>query len=198
MAVPSLKPDNTGLVVVDPQTKLLRVMRRGPLVVDNIIKLLHLADRIELPVTATEQYPRMLGPIAPEISARLPEADLIKKMDFDCCAVDQFNDRLSEARIRNIILTGLETHICILQTALGLKEKGFAVHVPQDAVDSRTEENWGVGIEQMRQTGIVITSTETVIFLLLGKAGTPEFKEMLKIIKQGEAHELRDDQKAKF
>lgn len=182
MTVSLLKPQTTCLVVVDPQTKLLDVIRRGPTIVDNILRLLRLADRFDLPVILTEQYVRLMGPILPDIMAKLPESVLIQKMDFDCCAVDEFNDRLGETKVKDVVLMGLETHICILQTSLSLKEAGYAVHVPQDAVDSRTKENWNVGLEQMRDAGVVISSTETVIFQLLGKAGTPEYKDMLRII----------------
>lgn len=191
MTVSPLNREATGLVVVDAQAKLLDVMRRKQATVENIVRLLHLATQFNLPVVATEQYPRMLGPIVPEIAELLPEQEPISKMDFDCCAVGKFNDRLEAAGgpsaapndKLSIILTGVETHICILQTCLSLLEAGYAVHVPQDAVDSRTEENWQVGIELMREAGAVITSAETAIFQVLGKAGTPEFKEMLGIIK---------------
>ena len=169
--------------MVDAQAKLLGVMRREQTIVDNAVRLLYLADRFHLPVIATEQYPRMMGPIVPEIKEHMPEQDPIKKMDFNCCAVSEFNNRLQAAGIQSIILAGVETHVCILQTCLSLLEAGYRVHVPQDAVDSRTEENWRVGIELMKEAGAVISSTETVIFQVLNKAGTPQFKDMLRIIK---------------
>lgn len=183
MTVSLLHSDTTALVVVDAQAKLLDVMRRGQTIVENIVRLLHLAGRFHLPVIATEQYPKMMGAIAPEIAEHLAGRDPIKKMDFDCCAVGEFNDRLKATGAQSIILAGVETHICILQTCLSLLEAGYRVHVPQDAVDSRTEENWRVSIELMREAGAVISSTETAIFQLLGKAGTPQFKELLRIIK---------------
>ena len=183
MAVSLLHTTKPALVIIDAQTKLLDVMRRAQTIVDNTVRLLHLADQFDLPVVATEQYPRMMGRIVPEVSARLPRQDAIEKMDFNCCAVDEFNDRLATTGVKTIVLAGAETHICVLQTCLSLLEAGYAVHVPQDAVDSRTEENWQVGIELMRQAGAVISSTETEIFQVLGKAGTPEFKEMLRIVK---------------
>ena len=182
MTVSLLRHQTTGLIVVDAQTKLLGVMKRGQAVVDNIVRLLHLADRFDLPVIVTEQYARLMGPIVQDIVIKLPESVFVKKMDFNCCAVDEFNDRLGATGAKSVVLTGFETHICILQTGLSLLEAGYVVHVPQDAVDSRTDENWRVGIEQMREAGVVISSTEAVIFQLLGKAGTPEFKDMLRII----------------
>jgi len=183
MTFSSLNSQGTGLVVVDAQTKLLNVMRRGPMIAENIDKLLQLAALFDLPVIATEQYPRMMGPIMPELSERLAEQEPIVKMDFDCCAVSEFNSRLEAAGVQSVILAGVETHICVLQTCLSLCEAGYRVHVAQDAVDSRTEENWRVGIDLMREAGAVISSTETAIFQILKKAGTPEFKEMHRIVK---------------
>lgn len=177
------KEEHTGIVVVDVQVRLMAVMRRGKKVADNIIKLLHLSRLFNLPVTLTEQYPKMMGSTLPEIKETLSIYDPIKKMDFDCCNVEHFNNHLESAGLKTIILSGVETHVCILQTCITLLERGYNVHVPQDAVDSRTEENWRVGLELMREAGAVITSTETVIFQILEMAGTKEFKEMFKIIK---------------
>lgn len=173
----------TGLVIVDVQKRLMAVMRRGEHVVGNIVKLLHLARHFQLPVLVTEQYPRMLGPTRQEIKRALPGCDPVPKMDFDCCAAGTFIERLREARLRTVFLSGVETHVCILQTCTTLLQQDYIVQVPQDAVDSRTEENWQVGLSLMREEGAVITSTETIVFEFLKRAGTREFKEMMKIIK---------------
>ncbi len=183
MTVLRLGKENIGVVIVDIQTKLMAVMRQRERVVDNIVKLLRLSKLFNLPVISTEQYPRMMGTTLPEVKDALRTYEPVEKMDFDCCAVENFNNRLKSAGLKNIILTGVETHICILQTAVTLVERGYNVHVPRDAVDSRTEENWYVGLELMKEQGAVITSTETIIFQLLERAGTGEFKEMLKIIR---------------
>ncbi|MBI5050353.1 MAG: hydrolase [Nitrospirae bacterium] len=179
----NLNKEHTGIVIVDVQAKLISVMSRSEFVISNIIKLLHLARLFNLPVILTEQFPKMLGTTIPEVKKVLSLYDPLQKMAFDCCDVEPFNDRLQSAGLENIILAGVETHICILQTCSSLLERGYNVHVPQDAVDSRTEENWHVGIELMKKAGAVITSAETVIFQMLRTAGTEEFKEMLKIIK---------------
>ena len=94
-----------------------------------------------------------------------------------------FNERLEGERLQNLIVTGVESHICVLQTGVCLLQRGYAVHVPQDAVDSRTDDNWRVGLELLREAGASITSTEAVIYQILEKAGTKEFKKMMKIIK---------------
>lgn len=183
MTVLTLNEEHTGIVIVDVQTKLMAVMRHRERVIDNIIKLLRLSKLFTLPVILTEQYPRMLGSTLKEIKENLPSYDPIQKMVFDCCQVEYFKNCLESGGITTIILAGVESHVCVFQTCVSLLERGFNVHVPQDAVDSRAEENWRVGLELMKKAGAVISSTETIIFQILKIAGTKEFKEMLKIIK---------------
>jgi hypothetical protein len=128
-----LNRENTGLLVIDVQQKLMEVMRQKQGITENIIKLLHLSKLFNLPVILTEHYPRWLGPTLKEIQEFLPTYD--------------------------------------------------TVHVPQDAVDSRTDDNWRVGLGLLREAGAFITSTETIIYQILKKAGTKEFKKMMKILK---------------
>lgn len=183
MTTPLLSADNTGIVIIDMQEKLIPVMGRKERVVDNILKLIHLSKLFNLSVILTEQYPKWLGPTIPEIKDNLSSYGPIEKIYFNCCDVENFNTRLDPAKFTNIILTGVESHICIYQTCFSILEKGYFVHVPQDAVDSRTDENWRVGLDLMREAGARITSTEAVIYQILKKAGTKEFKEMLKMVR---------------
>ena len=183
MKVSLLNRENTGLVIVDVQDKLMGVMGRKKEIIDNIVKLLHLSKIYDLPLILTEQYPKWLGPTLPELKDSLPVYEPLNKVHFNCCDVEAFNNRLDSTNLKDIILTGVESHICVFQTCFSLIERGYRVHVPQDAVDSRTEANWRVGLELMGEKGAVITSTEAVIYQVLKKAGTKEFKEMLKIIK---------------
>ena len=183
MTISLLKSENTGLIVVDAQEKLMQVMRDPERVTDRILKLLHLARVFHLPVILTEQYSKWLGPTLTPIKEALPEYDPIEKLDFNCCSVDLFNTRLKANALDNIILVGVETHICVFQTCVSLLEKGYRVHVPHHAVDSRTEDNWNIGLSLMKEAGALITSTETIIFQILKKAGTTKFKAMLKVIK---------------
>jgi len=178
-----LDTDNTGLLVVDVQEKLMQVMGRRQQVTDNIVKLLHLSQLYKHPIILTEQYPKWLGPTLPEIAAPIPTYEPIRKMHFDCCDEDAFIERLESEGLKNIIITGVEAHICIFQTCVSILERGYAVHVPRDAVDSRTNENLHVGLELMNKAGALITSTETIIYQILKKAGTNEFKKMLKLMK---------------
>ena len=183
MAVSLLNKEHTCMIIVDVQEKLMPVMGRKERVIANIIKLLECSRVFNLPVILTEQYTKWLGPTLHEIKEALPKYEPIYKLDFNCCNVDHFNNRIELEKLKNIILTGVESHICIFQTCFSLLKRGYRVHVPQDAVDSRTDENWHVGIELMKEAGAVITSTETIIFQILKRAGTKEFKEILKIVK---------------
>lgn len=183
MAISLLRKENTGLVIVDVQEKLTGVMGQKERVVDRVLKLLDLARIIQLPVILTEQNPKHLGPTLSAIQESLPEYEPIEKLHFDCCAVDAFNHEIEEKGLRNIILTGIESHICVFQTCVSLLEQGYRVHVPHHAVDSRTESNWQIGLSLMQEAGATITSTEAVIFQILKKAGTSEFKALLKTIK---------------
>jgi len=178
-----LKSRHTALLLVDAQEKLMQVMGDRQRTAANIHKLLELAQLFNLPIIVTEQYPKMLGPTLPELQSSLPTYAPIEKLHFNCCAVEAFNAQLDAFDLQNIILTGAESHICVFQTCVSLVNKGYAVQVPQDAVDSRTKENRQAGLNLMQQAGAIITSTETIIYQILEKAGTPAFKTMLKLVK---------------
>ncbi|MFP3912845.1 MAG: isochorismatase family protein [Desulfobacteraceae bacterium] len=178
-----LGKENTGVVIVDMQEKLMAAMGEKERVVDRAVKLIHLAKVFDLPVILTEQNPERLGETLFELQESLPAYAPIEKLDFNCLNVEAFNKRLEEVRLHNLILMGVETHICIFQTCVALLERGYRVHIPHHAVDSRTTDNRRIGLELMRDAGAVITSAETIIFQLLKKAGTEEFKKMLAYVK---------------
>jgi nicotinamidase-related amidase len=181
--MPLLEKANTGLIIIDVQEKLMQVMGRKQSIIENIKKLLLLSKLFKLPVILTEQYPKWLGSTVPEIIESLPVYKPISKLYFNCCDEEAFNEQLNSVDLKTIILTGVESHICIFQTCTSLLEKGYQIHLPQDAIGSRTNENWHVGIELSKKAGAFITSTETVIYQILKKAGTKEFKQMLKVMK---------------
>jgi len=183
MTISILNKENTGLLIIDVQEKLMQVMGKKEGVIENINRLLLLSKLFDLPVILTEQYPKWLGPTLPELTESLLAYEPITKFHFNCCDLAAFNNRLDSEDLTNIIITGVESHICVFQTCLSIIERGYKVHVPQDAVDSRTEENWRVGLDLMKQAGAVITSTETVIYQILKKTGTKEFKKMLKVMR---------------
>jgi nicotinamidase-related amidase len=178
-----LSKEDTVLLIIDIQEKLAVVMKEKDRIVKNNLHLIELAKIIGVQVMVTEQYPKGLGTTVAEIREALPLYRPIEKMTFDCCGQPSFLDELKKHNKSSVILTGMETHICVLQTCIGLLRGGINVHLVQDAVCSRTKENWKTGIEFMRAAGAVVTSTETVLFQLLKVAGTEEFKKISKRIK---------------
>lgn len=178
-----LNKEDTVLLIIDIQDKLAAVMKERDKVVKNNLHLIELAKMLGLPALVTEQYPKGLGATVPEIRDALPYYRPIEKMTFDCCGQPSFLQEMKEHNKSTVVLTGMETHICVLQTCLGLLKGGINVHVAQDAICSRTKENWKAGTEFMREAGAVVTCTETVLFQLLKVAGTEEFKKISKRIK---------------
>jgi nicotinamidase-related amidase len=175
--------ENTALAIIDVQERLAATMKDKDQVVHNIKLLIQAARLFNIPILVTEQYPKGLGRTVPEITVEIPKITPIEKMTFSCCQADAFNKELEDLKVDQIILTGMETHICVLQTALDALQDGYRVQVVEDAVCSRTRDRWETGLRQMEKAGVLITCTETVIFELLGKAGTEEFKTMLKALK---------------
>jgi len=175
--------EDTVLLIVDIQEKLAAVMKERDKVVRNNLHLIELARMLHMPVVVTEQYSKGLGPTVPEIREAVPHYRPIEKMTFDCCGQPPFLEELRTHNKTSVVLTGMETHVCVLQTCISLLKNGINVHVVQDAICSRTKENWKIGMEFMRDAGAILTCTETVMFQLLKVAGTEEFKAISKRIK---------------
>ncbi len=174
---------NAVLLIVDIQERLAVVMKEREKVVTNTIHLIETARLLNIPVVVTEQYPKGLGPTVSEISDALQPYKPVEKITFNCCGEPVFMKRIRDSGRKKIILTGMETHVCVLQTCLGLLKEVYDVHVVRDAVCSRHKDNFKTGIELMRDAGAVITCTEAVLFQLLEKAGTEEFRTISKRIK---------------
>ena len=175
-----IDPTDCVLVVIDVQEKLLPVMYEKDKTLDNVVRLVRFAKIIDLPVLVTEQ--ENLGPTVGGIAGSIEDLSPIMKIEFDAGRRAEFTETLEKLGRRTIVMCGIESHVCITQTVLSLLP-GYTVHVVSDAVSSRTRENREISLERMRQSGAVISSTEMVIFELLQKAGTPEFKETLKLVK---------------
>jgi len=175
--------DDSVLMIIDIQERLVNAMQVKDSVIGNCLHLIELAKMIAMPVVVTEQYPKGLGRTIEEIKKALPDYQPIEKVSFSCCGEQGFIDKLHALKRRTIIMTGMETHVCVLQTCIELLNQGFNVHLVKDAVCSRTKENWNTGVEFMRDAGAVISCTETVLFQLLKVAGTEEFKAISKRIK---------------
>src|SRR5579864_743056 len=179
-----LHADQCALVVIDIQEKLLPPIFEKEQLVRNSQLLVRLAKVLGIPVIATTQYAKGLGQTIPDISSLIPEVQPMDKLEFGCFGNDEFCSHMARLPGRGtLLLCGMETHICVLQTALGALNQGRIVHVAADAVSSRTKLNWKLGLQRMRNAGAVISTTEMMIYELLGRSGSPEFKEMLKYLK---------------
>lgn len=179
-----LRQEDTQLVVTDVQESLLKGIWERDALVRNILLLVEAARVLRLPVVPTVQNAERLGATIPELAKRFPTHCVpFDKMCFSSAEDDAFLSELSRNGRRQALLCGVEAHICICQTALDLVTLGYQVQVAADAVSSRTESNWRVGLDRMQQAGVLITSAETAIYELLGEAGTPEFREILALVK---------------
>ena len=172
-----------GLVVVDVQERLLPAIFEKERVVQNSLRLVKGASILKVPVFATEQYRKGLGPTVPEVAAALGHVSPIEKLAFSACGAEGFLDKLDAAKISDAIVCGIETHVCVLQTCLDLLDSGGRVFVVADAVSSRTAGNHSLGLQRMKDAGAIIVSTEMVLFELLERAGTPEFRLILELVK---------------
>lgn len=179
-----LDKEQAVLVVIDVQERLCAAMDQSVLdkLTANTIILQEAAQELGIPMLATEQYVKGLGPTISCLAEKLPTT-ASEKMTFSCCGDDIFMERLKGLGRRQVIITGMETHVCVLQTILQLLEAGFTVHVVKDAVMSRKKENWQMALEYARQAGAVITSTEAAVFQLLRIAGTDAFKKLSKLLR---------------
>jgi nicotinamidase-related amidase len=174
----------TLLLVVDVQERLFKAMPeegQRPLV-KNLEILIKAARRLQVPIVASEQYPKGLGPTLPSLRELLPEAPLAK-LEFSCGGAQAIATKIAQSGRRQIVVAGMETHVCVYQTVRDLARQGFTVFVPRDAVLSRTAENREAGLSLCDRAGAVLTSTEATVFDLLGVAGTAEFKEISSLLK---------------
>jgi nicotinamidase-related amidase len=172
-----------GLVVIDIQERLLPAIFERERVVQNSVRLIKGAGILGVPVFVTEQYRKGLGATVPEIPAAMSGFAPMEKLAFSACGDPCFVPALKTRNVSEVILCGIETHVCVCQTCLDLLDEGRRVLVVADAVSSRTPENHRFGLDRMRDAGAELVSTEMVLFELLEKAGTDEFKEILKLVK---------------
>ena len=181
----ALQPEECVLAVVDIQEKLLPPIFNKETLVRNSKLLIHLAKLLNLPILATTQYSRGLGATVPEIASLLDGVAVYDKLEFSCFGSDQFCGEMKSlpGHRNTVLLCGMEAHICVMQTALGALNRGYLVHVAADAVGSRAESNWKIGLRRMESAGAVISSTEMMLYELMRASGTPVFKEMLKHLK---------------
>jgi nicotinamidase-related amidase len=174
-----LQQDRAQLVVVDVQEAFRPAVLDFEEVVANVGRLLDGARILGVPVTVTEQYPKGLGRTAPELADQLDGIEPIEKVCFSAARAEGFDT----AGRDQALVCGIESHVCVSQTAHDLLEQGIEVHVARDAVTSRTAENREVGLHKMETAGAIVTSVETALFELVGAAGTDEFKAVQGLVK---------------
>lgn len=180
----ALQPEQCALIVLDIQEKLLPPIFHKEQLIRNAQLLIRLAGILKIPTIATTQYSKGLGGTVAEVRSLMPNEGIDKQV-FSCFGSDVFCSllkRLPGPR-NTLLLCGMESHICVAQTALNALREGYLVHVASDAVSSRTEWNWKIGLERMRAAGAVISSTEMAIYELLRSSDTAAFKEMLPHLK---------------
>lgn len=175
--------EKSALLVIDIQEKLLPVIYEIESVVDNTIKLINGFKFLNLPIYFTEQYPKGLGSTELRIKSALEERSAIHKMSFSCFGAGNLFEELKSKNIKQIVVCGIESHVCVMQTALDLVSNEFQVHVAADAVSSRRKYDYEIALERMRSNGIEITLTESILFEMLIICGTDEFKAISKLVK---------------
>lgn len=182
-----LLPAQTALLIVDVQDKLAAAMPPDALerLVKNTTILLDTAKALGVKVVASEQYPKGLGPTVPALASKLGELGVtpLPKMTFDACSDLAISRALTDTGARAVVVVGMETHVCVFQTARELVKRGYNTYVVADAVSSRREENRVLGLSLCERAGAVITPTETVAFDLLEVAGTDAFKTVSKLVR---------------
>jgi nicotinamidase-related amidase len=172
-----------ALLVIDVQEKLLAAVAERERLTANALRLIRGAKLLDIPVWATEQYPKGLGPTIPAIAELIPERS--EKLTFQCCAVPQIFEQLYARHIRHVTLTGIEAHVCVAQTALELLDLGFRVQVPADAVASRNVNDQKFALRRLENAGATISTTEAVLFEWCETADRPEFKAISGLVKEG-------------
>ncbi|MGH7792542.1 MAG: hydrolase [Thermodesulfobacteriota bacterium] len=181
-----IQKDKTALLVIDMQEKLMKAIPEEiqELITKNAGILIESAKTLGIPITVTEQYPKGLGLTIPEIKEKVGgDFSPIEKVAFSCARSPEFQLALKDTGRKEVLVCGIETHVCVLQTVIDLMNDGYTVYIPADAVASRRELDWERGTKLIEKTGAIVGTTETFIFQLLERAGTDEFKKISRLIK---------------
>lgn len=176
--------DSAAFVLVDMQERLAATMPRRAEVVAAAVLLAGAASILDVPVLVTRQYPKGLGDTVPELASTVVEVPPVDKVSFSCPAEPAFRQRLADLRRRQVVLAGMETHICIAQTALALLAEGYDVHVVADATCSRRDADHLVALDRLRMAGAVVTTAESAVYEALGEAASNEFRLVLQAVKE--------------
>ena len=179
-----LTPENTALLVIDVQQKLLPTIDRHAPLTRACEDLIDGLGLLHVPAILTEQYRRLLGPTAEEIRERLSGVEPLPKMTFDCCSEPAFIEALERTGRKQVVVAGIETHVCVLQTACSLARMGYGVFLAADACGSREREDHEMALHVMRGSGVTVATVEMLVFQLLGTAASREYRQFVKILKR--------------
>ncbi len=178
-----IEPNNSCLIVIDMQERLVPAMQAPAKTIKNAATLMRAANLLSVPVLLTEQYPKGLGRTVPELLRWAGDAPVLEKLHFSCMKDLRFAEHFKSLARRQAIIAGMEAHICVLQTGMDLMQQGFEIFIVTDATSSRTPESEKACLDRLSAAGAGIVTTEMVVFEWLGKAATAEFKELLPLMK---------------
>lgn len=178
-----LSRDSSALIIIDIQEKILNAMHHKDLVVENTLKLIKGFKILNIPIFYTEQYPKGLGATAASLLKELEGLSPIQKMSFSCYGAEGFFTRLKDNNVKQVVIAGIESHVCIQQSVLDLLANDFQVNVAADCCSSRKETDHRIALDRMKTHGAEITTAEAILFELLNLPGTEEFKQISEIIK---------------
>ncbi|WP_299872867.1 hydrolase [uncultured Cocleimonas sp.] len=178
-----LNQENTGLVIVDVQGKLARIVHESEALIRNIQALIQGCQILKLPIVWVEQNPQGLGQTVPELSELLAPNQPLEKFTFNACESSSFDKVIAESGVQQWIVCGIEAHICLYQTALGLLSRNYQVEVVTDGISSRSKANIDLAINKLEKSGASLTSVEMCLYELIKDARKAEFKQILPLIK---------------
>jgi hypothetical protein len=178
-----IKADQSSLLIIDVQTGLAPVMTDPERVCRGCRILMQAASRLKIPLLVSEQYPKGLGRTVSALQPFIPDGAVAEKLHFSCAADPGIRERIGATARKQLVIAGIESHICVFQSAVGFKELGYDVIVAADACASRKELSWTTSMNRLAANGVVVATVEMVVFEWLHRAGTPEFKELSALVK---------------
>jgi nicotinamidase-related amidase len=178
-----LSLEKTVLIIVDVQGKLAQLMYKKNELFENLQKIIRGMQVLDVPIIHMEQYPEGLDSTVPEVASLLTDVESISKTSFSCWGSDGFKKSLKSTGRRQVVIAGIETHICVYQTTIDLLREGYEVQVVSDAVSSRTKKNRDIAISKLQNFGAFLTTTEMALFELIKVGSGEKFKELIKIVK---------------
>jgi len=181
-----LSRENSALVIVDAQEVFLKPIKVRNLIVENIQLLVQVARQLEIPMLATTQNAEKLGALTPKLAELIGDTPVVDKLCFSCLGSEPFAQHLQATGRSQVVLAGVEAHICVMQTALDMLRAGYTVHIPYDAVASRLKRDWKYALLRLSNSGAVVSAVESVVYEWLYEAGTDSFREVLPLLKSRE------------